>query len=274
MSQYLWNAVLKGILEGFTEFLPISSTGHLKLVDHLLPLTANDLEAKPLNEMFDLVIQLPAILAVFLLFRRRLWATLSTLQTDAGSRSFWGGIMLAFFPIAVAGILLKKIVERHLNESVPIAIALIVGGIVLLLVERVARRGTVEKAEDVPVSKALSIGLFQCLALVPGTSRSGATIVGGRLCGLTRAAAAEFSFFLALPTMAAACGYKLLKDHGSIDWRAHWPLIAAGCVASFVSALAVVAVFIKLLRHKNSLSVWGWYRLILGGLILWGVLGK
>jgi undecaprenyl-diphosphatase len=269
MAQYIWNAVIKGVLEGFTEFLPISSTGHLKLVDGLLPLTANPDEAVKLNDMFDLVIQFPAILAIFILFRKRLWASLSSIPTSDQSRNFWFSIMLAFIPVAVAGVLLKKTVELHLNQAVPIAIALIVGGLVLLVVERGAQEGTVSKAEDVPMSKALTIGLFQCLALVPGTSRSGATIVGGRLFGLSRAAAAEFSFFLALPTMGAACAYKLLKDHGTINWSAHWPLLLAGCIASFVTALAVVAILMKLIERKNSLSVWGWYRIVLGAIVLY-----
>ena len=138
----------------------------------------------------------------------------------------------------------------------------------LVLLERIAMRPAVNRAEDVPLATALSIGVCQCLALIPGTSRSGAAIVAGRLMGLTPRAAAEFSFFLALPTMGAACGYKLLQSWGEINWHAHGPLLLVGSVASFLTAWAVVAVFLKLLDKPYGLTLWGWYRIALGALVL------
>jgi len=269
MAEYLVNAVIKGVVEGFTEFLPISSTAHLVLIDGYLPLTAHDEQVVALNTMFNIVVQFPAILAVLILFRKRLWESVRTIPSRAESRTMWLGLMLAFLPAAILGAKFKDVVEKKLHAPVPIAISLIVGGLVLLIIERAARTGSVSKAEDVPLRTAIGIGFFQCLALVPGTSRSGATIVGGRLCGLNRAAAAEFSFFLAIPTMFGAFTYKIVKDFNTIDWSAHWPVLLAGCVASFVTAWAVVALFMRLIEMRHSLAVWGWYRIVLGAVVLY-----
>jgi undecaprenyl-diphosphatase len=174
-------------------------------------------------------------------------------------------------PVSVAGVAAKNIIENELHAPLPVALALIAGGVVLILIERLAARGDIERAEHVPLTTALSIGVFQCLALVPGTSRSGATIVGGRLLGLSRRAAAEFSFFLAIPTMTAACGYKLLKDYKDINWHQGGLTILVGCVCSFVTAWAVVAVFMRLIERSNALAFWGWYRLVLGALVLYAL---
>jgi undecaprenyl-diphosphatase len=265
---HLLNAALKGILEGFTEFLPISSTGHLILTNQYLPLTSDPAQAEALNRIFNLVIQFPAILAIVILYRQRLWDAARTVRTEPRARRFWLGLFLGFLPIAVAGLAVKNQVESLDRHPMVVAVALIAGGVVLLLVERLATHSTITRGEDVPVSTAVSIGVCQCLALIPGVSRSGASIVSGRMMGLNRAAAAEFSFFLALPTMGAACGYKLLKDYGSIDWCAHGPVLLVGCVTSFVTAWIVVALFIRLLEKRYGLAMWGWYRLALGAVVL------
>jgi undecaprenyl-diphosphatase len=266
---YLLNAALKGVVEGFTEFLPISSTGHLILVDKWLPLTADPAAAEKLDNMFDLVIQFPAILAIVILFRKRLWDALGAARIRPEARRFWLGLALAFVPIGIAGLMLHREAEA-LRKPAVVAVALILGGVILAFFERLAMQPAVAKAESVPLATALSIGVCQCLALVPGVSRSGASIVSGRLMGLNRTAAAEFSFFLAIPTMGAACAYKLLKDYQDLDWHAHGAvlLLLAGSLTSFLTAWAVVALFLRLLEKRYGLSAWGWYRILLGLLVL------
>jgi undecaprenyl-diphosphatase len=265
VSNYLLNAALKGILEGFTEFLPISSTGHLVLVRDLLPIAPAE-HAKRLNELFDIIVQFPAVLAIVVLYWSRLWQSVSGIASRPEARRFWFGIALAFIPLAALGIVFKKTIEDKLMHPVPVAIALIVGGLILILIERRRAADRIEKAEDVTPETALIIGFFQALALIPGTSRSGATIVGGRLFGLTRFAAAEFSFFLAIPVMAAAFGYKFIQEYKTIQ-HGDGPILIVGCVTSFITAYIVVAVFIKFLQ-KHSLAAFGWYRIILGALVL------
>jgi len=265
---YLLNAAIKGVVEGFTEFLPISSTGHLIVVGKYLPLTANAAEVKKLDDMFDLVIQFPAILAIVVLYRRRLWDSARAVQERPEARRFWWALALACVPVGLAGLELGSAAEIHLRNPLVVAVAWIVGGLILAFFERLAMRPTVNKAEEVPLASAVSMGVFQCLALIPGTSRSGASIVSGRLMGLSRTAAAEFSFFLAIPTMGAACGYKLLKDYKDIDWHAHGAILLIGSVTAFLSAWAVVALFLRLLEKKYGLSAWGWYRIALGLLVL------
>ncbi|MCY3022600.1 MAG: undecaprenyl-diphosphate phosphatase [Planctomycetota bacterium] len=259
---------MKGIIEGFTEFLPISSTGHLILVEKLLPLTANEHDAPRLNALFDLVIQFPAILAIVILFRKRLWGAACAARERPGMRRFWLGLAIGFVPIGIAGLLVHEQAERLRECAFVVPIALIAGGVILVLFERIAMQPAVGKAEDVPLATALSIGVCQCLALIPGISRSGAAIVSGRLMGLNRTAAAEFSFFLALPTMGAACGYKLLSEFKRVDWHADGPLLLVGSLTSFFTAWAVVALFMKLLEKRHGLSAWGWYRIVIGLLVL------
>jgi len=267
MSEYWWNALIKGVLEGFTEFLPISSTGHLILVRDFLPLTADAARVKSLNQLFDVLIQLPAILAIVVLYWHRLWHSVRALPSQMEPRRFWAGLFLAFLPAAVVGLMFHERIEEALEHSRPVALALIVGGLVLILIERMRTRDTVGRAEDVSIPVAFVIGVFQCLALIPGTSRSGATIVGGRLSGLNRAAAAEFSFFLALPTMTGACVYKMFQAYREIHWSSDGPVILIGCVASFVTAVVVVYWFIRFLQ-RHSLAVFGWYRVVIGLAVL------
>jgi undecaprenyl-diphosphatase len=267
LSQLL-NAALKGLLEGLTEFLPVSSTGHLILVRDWLPLTTDPADAERLNRLFDVVIQLPAILAIVVLYRARLWDSVRELPRQPAARRFWLGLLAAFVPAAVVGLLCHHWIEEHLERPLPVALALLTGGLALIIVERWLATGETGRAEDVPLGKSVSIGFFQILAvLFPGTSRSGACIVGGRFLGLDRTAAAEYSFFLALPTMFAACGYKLLKELPHMRWESDLPVLLVGGTVAFVSALAVVALFIRFLQ-KHSLAVFGWYRIALAALVL------
>lgn len=278
MTNYLLNAAIKGIIEGLTEFLPISSTAHLVLVRDFFPLmdtAADKAEIDRLNDIFDIVIQFPAIIAVVILYWKRLWDTIRTIPQRRESLMFWVSVLVAFFPAAVAGLLFHKKIEEKLMSPRPIAVAFILGGIVLIVLERIAGKNTVTRAEDVKPLTALKIGLFQCLGLIPGTSRSGATIVGGRLSDVDRFASAEFSFFLAIPTMFAAFSYKMFVEHmlhpdrasAHINWSTDGGVLIVGSIASFLSAWIVISLFIKYLQ-KHDLSVFGWYRIVLGILIL------
>jgi len=267
----LLNAGLQGILEGLTEFLPISSTGHLILIEQFIPVyDVNTLgidDAKAHEDVFNVVIQFPAILAIMVLYFRRLLASVREIPARPEARRFWAGLGIAFLPAAVLGLAIHHQIEEKLYAPVPIAIALIVGGIVLILADRFTGAGRIEKAEDASFGQAIQIGLFQAVALLPGVSRSGATIIGARLLGLTRTAAAEYSFFLALPTMLGAFVYKLYKARGILLWDVDGPALLVGGVTSFVVALVVVAFFIKFLQ-KHGLGVFGWYRIALGILVL------
>lgn len=266
MSHWL-NAALKGLVEGITEFLPVSSTGHLVLVNDLLPLTSDPLRVKQLDNLFNIVVQFPAILAVMLLYRARLLDSMRGIPKRPESRRFWIALFIAFLPLAITGILLKNIIEEKLFNSFVVAIALIVGGVVLLFVERLFKSDRVARAEDVTLGSAVIIGLAQCLALIPGTSRSAATIVGGRMLGLSRSAASEFSFFLAIPVLGGAFVYKLAKEYPSIQWATDGPILLIGSLTAFFSAWIVVSLFIRFLE-KHSLAVFGWYRIALGLIVL------
>jgi undecaprenyl-diphosphatase len=267
VASHWLNAALKGLVEGVTEFLPVSSTGHLILVNELLPLTDNPARAATLDNLFNIVVQFPAILAVMILYRKRLTDSALGLSSRPESRRFWLAVFLAFLPLALAGLAFKNVIEEKLMNPTVVAAALIVGGVVLLFVERFFSRAETTRAENISIKNALIIGLFQCLALVPGTSRSASTIIGGRLMGLSRQAAAEFSFFLAIPVLGAAFVYKLAKEYHAIQWSTDGPILAIGSVTAFASAWLVVALFIRFLE-KNSMAVFGWYRIALGILVL------
>ena len=262
------NAIIKGFIEGFTEFLPISSTGHLVLVRQFFPLTADPSDAARVDKFFDIVVQFPAILAIAILYRQRLWTAACGVREKPEARRFWLGLFLAFLPAAAVGWCFHDQIKEKLFNPVVIAWALIAGGVVLLLADRKIGGERVARAEETPLGRAFVIGLCQCLALVPGTSRSGATIVGGRFLSLTREAAAEYSFFLALPTMGAACVYEFAKSLRDIQWATDGPVLLAGSLTSFVTAWVVVALFIRFLQ-KHGLGVFGYYRIVLGLLVLW-----
>jgi undecaprenyl-diphosphatase len=256
----LLKALILGIVEGVTEFLPISSTGHLIVVGQLL--NFNDEKGK----VFEIAIQLAAILAVCWEFRQRLIDTVSGLTTKPAAQRFVVNLFIAFLPAAVIGLLFIKTIKAHLFHAVPVAMAFIVGGIVILWVERSKHTVRVESIDAMTWKDALRIGFAQALALIPGTSRSGATIMGGMIFGLSRKAATEFSFFLAIPTMFAATFYDVYK-HYDLFSAADLPMFAVGFVASFISALFAVKAVLKFIS-THDFSGFAWYRIAFGIMIL------
>jgi undecaprenyl-diphosphatase len=253
-------AALLGIVQGLTEFLPISSTAHLLIGGQLL---GHD---DP-GGVFTVMIQLGAILAVMWLYREHIMRVVLGLASRPEARRFAVMLLVAFVPAVLAGLLLGDFVALVLYESpVVFGWAFIVGGIVMLVVERVVRTPVVQKADNTPIVRAFGIGLFQTLALIPGVSRSGATIVGGLLMRLDRAAAAEFSFFLAMPTMVAAFVYKLweVRDHLAPERAGE---IAIGFVTAFLAALVVVRPFLRFVA-RSGFAPFAWYRILVGLLIL------
>ena len=265
----LLKAVLFGIVEGITEWLPISSTGHLILLDELVTLKVSP----EFYEMFQVVIQLGAILAVILLFFQKL-NPFSLKKTDSEKKQtwqLWMKVVMAVIPSAVIGVLLDDWMDEHLYNYIVVAIALIVYGVAFLFVEKKnALSGSrVEDVHGIDLKTAILIGCFQCLSLIPGTSRSGSTILGGILLGVSRGAASEFSFFLAIPTMLGASALKLLKFlmEGATATGTEIGVLVVGCVVSFVVSLGVIKGLMQYVR-KHSFSVFGYYRIVLGALVL------
>lgn len=260
-------ALVLGILEGLTEFIPVSSTGHILLAGHFLGFEST-------GKAFEILIQLGAILAILSVYAARLWQILIDLPRDPGTRRFVIGILLAFLPAAVIGVLAYKIIKTVLFETpMLICTTLVLGGIVLLWVDRWAKRPRYFDATQFPLSMYLKIGLFQCLAMIPGTSRSGSTIVGALLLGADKRSAAEFSFFLAMPTMAGAFAYDLYKNYDVLT-AADLQIIGVGFVAAFVAALLVVRSLLNYVS-KRGYAFFGWWRIIVGlagfaGLLLFG----
>ncbi len=244
-------AALLGILQGLTEFLPISSTAHLLLVGDLVGF-------EDPGEAFTVMIQLGSILAVMWLYRAKIGSVIAGLPSNPDSRRFALMLLVAFLPAVVAGVLLEDIVE----DPRIIATAFVAGGIVMLMVEARGPAAVIASADRTPLPRALGIGLCQTVALIPGVSRSGATIVGARLLGLERAAAAEFSFFLAMPTMTAAFVYKLFdaKDYLTPDRGIE---IAIGFVTAFLAALLVVKPFLSFVA-RSGFAPFAWYRIVVG----------
>ena len=259
-----WQIVLLGLLEGLTEFIPVSSTGHVLLAGHFLGF-------KSAGKTFEVLIQLGAILAILTVYFGKLWHLLISLPSDARSRRFVLGILLAFLPAAVVGAFAHKFIKSVLFESpMLISIMLILGGIVLLLVDRMTLRPRYAEVTDLPPSLSLKIGLCQCIAMVPGGSRSGATIVGALLMGVEKRAAAEFSFYLAMPTMAGAFAYDLYKNWSSLD-AAAVSSIALGFVVAFMSGVVVVRYLLDYVS-RHGFQLFGWWRIIVGGLSLGALL--
>ena len=258
------DAFILGVVEGLTEFLPVSSTGHLILVSDLLGL--NDEKGK----VFDIVIQLGAILAVCWEYRARFARAFSGLASDRVQQRFAMNILVAFMPAALVGLLLQKQIKEFLFHPRPVAIALIVGAIVIFAVERWYKNHgapRVTSVDSMTWADALKVGLAQCFSLIPGTARSGATIMGGMLFGLSRQVATEFSFFLAVPIMFAATGYQLVKYRDLLSAADIGPF-AVGFVVSFVSALVAVKALIRYVAH-HDFNAFAWYRIALGALVLW-----
>ncbi len=260
----LLTALLLGIVEGLTEFLPVSSTGHLIVAGSLLSYTGE--QAKT----FEIVIQAGAILAVCWEYRAKLVAVLRGLSRDAAAQRFAINLFIAFLPAAALGLVFSKAIKAHLFAPVPVAGAFVIGALVILWAERrqKARPDTVRitTIDAMTWADALKVGCAQALALIPGTSRSGATIIGGMLFGMSRVAATEFSFFLAIPTLFAATGYSLWKDATLLSTQA-LPAFGVGFVAAFASAFACVRWLIRYVSHHDFVP-FAWYRIAFGAIIL------
>jgi undecaprenyl-diphosphatase len=256
-------AVLLGIIEGLTEFLPVSSTGHLILAGELVGFTDNSSIA------FKIAIQLGAILAVLLVYWQRFWAVgTGLLKAQPGAIAFTRNILLGFVPALLIGVVAYDAIRAAMQTPEIVAIALIVGGIIILLLERIVKNVRFHSVEDIPFGTALSIGLIQCTAMLPGVSRSGATIMGGLMMGVERKTAAEFSFFLAVPTMMAATVYALWKDRALLS-ADDLDMIAIGFTAAFVVAVIVVKAFVALVG-RYGFAPFAYYRIIAGSAaLLW-----
>ena len=266
-DQTIVEALLLGILEGLTEFIPVSSTGHILLAGHFLGFQST-------GKAFEVLIQLGAILAILTVYAARLWQILIDLPRDRRTQNFVLGVLIAFLPAAIIGFLLHDFIKTVLFETpMLICVMLILGGIVLLVIDRMPLKATRTDIMDLPLMTCLGIGLVQCLAMIPGTSRSGATIVGSLLLGLDKRTAAEFSFFLAMPTMAGAFTLDLIKNRDVLS-SADLPIIATGFVAAFVVAVIVVRSLLGYVSRRGY-ALFGWWRLIVGGagliaLSIWG----
>jgi undecaprenyl-diphosphatase len=256
----LLKALVLGIVEGVTEFLPISSTGHLIIVEQLL--NFDDEKGK----VFEIVIQLPAILAVCWAYRQRLTETIAGLATQLPARRVVLNLFIAFLPAAVLGLLFSKAIKAHLFYPVPVAIAFIVGGLVILWAERRQHTVTINNVDAMTWKDALKVGFAQALALIPGTSRSGATIIGGLFFGMSRQAATEFSFFLAIPTMFAATFYELFKNRDLLS-MSDLPVFLVGGTASFICALFAVKALLRFISN-HDFSAFAWYRIVFGVMVL------
>lgn len=253
-------ALVLGIIEGLTEFLPVSSTGHLIIFGDLLGY--NDDTSK----VFKIVIQLAAILAVCWDYRERLIKVASGLRTEPSAQRFVGMLFVAFLPAAVLGLMFHSKIKALLFNPITVATALVVGGLIILYVEKRAYKPRIMEVEQMRWSDAVKVGSAQALAMIPGTSRSGSTIMGGLIFGLSRKAATEFSFFLAIPTMFAATAYDLYKNWALL--RAEdLPVFAVGFVASFVAAIWAVKSFIRFISN-HTFIIFAWYRIAFGLFVL------
>lgn len=255
-EQTIIGALLLGVLEGLTEFLPVSSTGHLILAGHFLGF-------KSPGNTFEVLIQLGAILAILSVYLTRLLTLARDLPTSSKARRFVAGILLAFLPAAFIGVMAHDFIKTVLFETPAlICVVLILGGIVLLFVDRISTEPTYKDVMDFPISLSFRIGLFQCLAMIPGTSRSGATIAGALLMGTDKRSAAEFSFFLAMPTMAGAFTYDLYQNYERLSAN-DFSYIAIGFIAAFISAVFVVRSLLGFVA-THGFAVFAWWRILVG----------
>jgi undecaprenyl-diphosphatase len=263
----LVKAVILGIVEGLTEFLPVSSTGHLILVGHLLGF--NDEK----GEVFEIFIQAGAILAICWEYRQRLLSTFAGIFSDRVAQNFARNLLIAFLPLACFGLAFNKQIKALLFKPIPVALAFIVGGVIILFAERWYKARTVQpnarlidSVDELTWKHALKLGFAQCAALIPGTSRSGATIIGGLFFGLSRKCATEFSFFLAIPTLIAATFYSLWKARDLLS-MSDVPVFGVGIVAAFLSAFVVVRWLIRYVS-THDFSIFAWYRIVFGLVVL------
>ncbi|MGL4495262.1 MAG: undecaprenyl-diphosphate phosphatase [Beijerinckiaceae bacterium] len=257
-------ALFFGILEGLTEFLPVSSTGHLLLVEHFFKF-----DDDAMGKSFVIMVQLGAILAILSVYFQKLWRVAMALPTSKEAQRFVAGVLLAFLPAAFFGFLLRDFIKGVLFNPLVVCIALIVGGLILLVVDEHEFENKHDDAMALPLGTYLKIGLFQCLAMIPGVSRSGATIVGAMMMGTTKRAAAEFSFFLAIPTMVGAFTLELIKSRKDLTLDG-MTIIGIGFATSFVVALFVVK---KLLDYvsRHGFALFAWWRIIVGAAGLAGL---
>ena len=265
-------AVILGLVEGFTEFLPISSTGHLILAGALLNFTGDKAAT------FEIAIQTGAMFAVVWEYRERIGATLAGITTDRRAQRFALNVLIAFAPAVVLGLVFGGLIKSHLFHPVPVAIAFVVGAFIILWVEARHRRdfgpretapthrSRIETVDEMSALDALKVGLAQCAALIPGTSRSGATIIGGMLFGMSRTAATEFSFYLAIPTLVGAGVYSVWKQRAALS-SDDLPLFAIGSVVAFLSALACIRWLIRYVS-THDFRLFAWYRIVFGALVL------
>ena len=256
--------IIMGIVEGLTEFLPISSTGHLILAGSLLNFTGEKVK------VFEIVIQAGAMLAVCWEYRERIAHVARNFYRDDGARRFVINLIVAFLPAVVLGLLFGKIIKAHLFKPVPVALAFIAGAIVILWVERRQRLQPegprVDSVDDMSLMDAFKVGCAQCFALIPGTSRSGASIIGAMMFGLSRKAATEFSFFLAIPTLFGATIYSLYKERNLLS-LADLPMFGLGALAAFVSAFLCVRWLLRYIS-THDFTVFAWYRIVFGIVVL------
>ncbi len=255
----LIKAIFLGIIEGLTEFLPVSSTAHLLISSYLIDFQSIK------NNVFEIVIQIGAIFAICLIYRKKLFDVALNLN-EKKSQKFLSNLILAFIPAALIGLALHGFIKEYLFSNLVIAIALIIGGIAMIIIDKKPRKSSIEEVDNIKPLKAFYIGLFQCLAMIPGVSRSGATIIGGLLLGLNRKTAAEFSFFLAIPTIAAATVFDLYKNFSQLTFS-NAEIILAGLFSAFISAILVIKWFINFVS-KNNFVIFGIYRILVGILIL------
>ncbi|ABF53846.1 undecaprenyl-diphosphate phosphatase [Sphingopyxis alaskensis] len=255
--------ILLGIIEGLTEFLPVSSTGHLILASEMLGFTGEGSAA------FKIAIQLGAILAVLVAYRARFWGVgMGLLRADPAAVAFTRNILIGFLPAMLVGAVAYEGVRALLESPATVAVALLVGGIAILAIERMVKVVKVESVEAMPLRTAIAIGAVQCIAMIPGVSRSGATIMGALLMGVERRTAAEFSFFLAVPTMMGATAYSLWKDRAILTFD-DMNAIAIGLFVAFLVALVVVKAFVAIVG-RFGFAPFAWYRIIVGGgALLW-----
>jgi undecaprenyl-diphosphatase len=254
----LLHAIILAIVEGLTEFLPVSSTGHM-----ILTSTIMGIEKDAFTKLFEIAIQLGAILSVVVLYWKKFF--------DISKWQFYIKLLIAVIPALLLGKLFSDMIDELLESPTTVALSLLTGGIVLLFIDKLFTKGTIKEEKDITYTKGFAIGIWQCLAMIPGVSRSAASIIGGMQQGLSRNVAAEFSFFLAVPTMAAATGYKLLKtytEHPEVLSDTHnLFLLAVGNLVAFIVAMIAIKFFIRFLQ-KNGFKLFGWYRIFLGVLVL------
>ncbi|MBU6339029.1 MAG: undecaprenyl-diphosphate phosphatase [Rickettsiales bacterium] len=255
----LFKTIFLGIIEGLTEFIPVSSTAHLLIASYLIDFQSIK------NNLFEIVIQVGAIFAVCIIYRKKIFDVIFNLN-QKNQQKFSINLALAFLPAVFFGALFHDLIKQFLFSTFVIAISLIIGGVIMIIVEYTKRKSETNNIDDITFSKALYIGLFQCLAMIPGISRSGATIIGGLLLKLDRKTATEFSFFLAIPTIFAATVYDLSKNISTLTFS-NVELLLIGTLSAFISAIFVIKWFLSYVS-KNNFVIFGVYRIIVGIVIL------